>query len=85
MTVVQLHQSYPAQDIASTLRLIADQIEAGKHGLITTAVVCIGHTEDKPGDDGERLMRDTYEIFGAGPRCDIFTVRGLLLTCATRI
>lgn len=85
MSVVQLHTNYPAQDIASTLRLIADQVEAGEYGLITTAVVCIGHTEDRPGDDGERLLRDTYELFGAGPRSDVFTVRGLLLTCATRV
>ena len=85
MSVVQLHAGYPAQDISSTLRLIADQIEAGDYGLITTAAVCIGHTEDRPGDDGERLMRDEYEMFGAGPRCDIFTIRGLLLTCATRL
>ncbi|HKR17669.1 hypothetical protein [Rhizorhapis sp.] len=84
MSVVQLHAGYAAQDIVRTLRLIADEIEAGEYGVITTVAICLGHTEEKPNGEGERIMKDTYELFGVGPRCDIFTVRGLLLTCATK-
>lgn len=83
MTIVKLHETFPAQDIPATLRRIADRIEAGEYGLMTTAALCLGHTSEKP--DGEaRFQRERYELFGIGPRTDMFTVRGLLLTCATQ-
>lgn len=83
MSVVQLHQAFPAQDIPATLRRLADEIEAGEFGLMTTAALCLGHTEERP-DGDTRLQRERYELFELGPRADIFTVRGLLLTCATQ-
>jgi hypothetical protein len=81
MTVVQLREAAPAQNIAATLRRIADDLESGKHGLITTAVLCLGHTTDQPPKDGETAHGCEHAIFGLGPRVDIFTVRGLLATC----
>jgi hypothetical protein len=82
--VVQLHTPYPAQDVVQTLRRIADDIEKGEHGIVTTAAVCIGHTEERPAGN-EREMRNDFTLFGMGPRADVFTIRGLLLTCATRV
>lgn len=83
--VVQLHKPFAPDDIAATLRRIADQYEKGEYGLMTTCLVTMGHTEhkDDPGS-GHRLQRDRYKLFGCGPRCDAFTTRGLLLTVATR-
>ena len=81
--IVQLKRTCPSENIAKTLRLIADEVERGDFGVITTAALCLGHTESKL--DGEVIHRDTYELFGIGPRVDMFTIRGLLLTCATKV
>ena len=82
--IAPIQKPFAADEIPATLRRLADQVEAGKHGLKTTCVVVLGHTESRPLDDGDRLQSDTFRIFGCGPRCDAFTVRGLLLTAATR-
>lgn len=73
----------PDKDIPGTLRNIANQIEAGEFGVITTCLVVTGHTSDRPADCG-KMQQDRFELFGCGPRCDAFTTRGLLLTAATR-
>lgn len=84
MTVVPIREAFaPDSDIAGTLRNIADEIEAGEFGIISTCVVVTGHTDDRM-EGGQKVCRDRFQIFGAGPRCDIFTVRGLLLTAATQ-
>lgn len=75
---------FPCDEIPATLRRIADAIEAGDYGLATTCVIGIGHTSQRPDGDGNIEQSDEFELFGCGPRCDIFTVRGLLLTLATR-
>ena len=82
--VIPLKQHVPADDIAHSLRNIADRYEKGEYGFATTCVVCIGHTEQKPSEEGQ-IMKDTFEMFGCGPRSDIYTIRGLILTCATQI
>jgi hypothetical protein len=61
---------------------LADQIEADEYGLKTTCVVLLGHTDDKMAETGDMMHRMDYEIFGYGPRCDTFTVAGLLTTAA---
>lgn len=83
MSVVQLHKAFSPDDIASTLRTIADEYEAGEYGLMTTCIVAMGHTEHKDMPD-MRIQRERHKLFGCGPRCDYFTVRGLLLTAATQ-
>ncbi len=83
--IVELRPTFPADDIAPTLRRIADDIEKGEYGLVTTCLVALGHTETKPDGNGDIAQSDTYELFGCGPRCDIFTVRGLALTVATQV
>lgn len=82
--VVAIQKPFAPDDIPQTLRRIADEIEAGEHGLWTTCLVVLGHTEASIADSGDKLQRDDYELFGCGPRCDIFTTRGLLLTAATQ-
>jgi hypothetical protein len=83
VTVLQLHKPKPCDDIVDGLRKLADRIEAGEHGLISTAIVCLGHTFDsEPDSEGFVSHCSDNELFGYGPRCDTFTVRGLLLTCA---
>lgn len=81
--IVALHKPFEPDDISSTLRRIADEFEAGEYGLMTTCLVVMGHTGDRPGD-GAKLISERHELFGCGPRCDMFTVRGLLLTVATQ-
>jgi hypothetical protein len=51
MKVVQLHKSN-FRDPVATLRVIADQIEAGKYGEVGCVAVA--------------LLGDTLEVFGAG-------------------
>lgn len=83
-SIVPIRAEFPPDnDIAGTLRNIADGIERGEYGIITTCVVVTGHTSDRPFPDG-KVQQNRFEIFGAGPRCDIYTVRGLLLTAATQ-
>lgn len=82
--IVALHKPFAPDDIPATLRRIADEIEAGEHGLKTTCLVVLGHTEERPLEDGDKLQSDEFTVFGCGPRCDAFTTRGLLLTAATR-
>lgn len=78
--VLQLHKTAPAEDIAATLRLIADGIEKGKYGLPTTMVMVLGHTSQKVLEDGGVEDCVEHHTFSAGPRDDLFTVRGLLYT-----
>lgn len=86
MSVVQLHKPHAVNDVTATLRRIADQIEAGEHGdwPVTTCVVLLGHTDGEV-PQGEALVQQTYwSTYGAGPRTDIFTVRGLLASAINR-
>lgn len=85
--VFKLHKSFPAQQVIPTLRTIIDQIERGDYDTVTTACVCIGHTYEHPDPDrpGIRAMKSNFFTFAAGPRVDMFTVRGLLLTCANTL
>jgi hypothetical protein len=85
--VVKLHKSFPAQQVIPTLRTIIDQIERGDYDTVTTACVCIGHTyeHEDPERPGIRAMKSNFFTFAAGPRVDMFTVRGLLLTCANTL
>jgi hypothetical protein len=82
--IVSIAKPFAPDDIPSTLRRIADEIEADKYGLSTTCLVVLGHTEGAVVESGDKMQRERYELFGCGPRCDAFTTRGLLLTVATR-
>lgn len=85
--VLKLHKNFPAQQVVPTLRTIINQIERGDYDTVTTACVCIGHTYEHPDPDrpGIRAMKSNFFTFAAGPRVDMFTVRGLLLTCANTL
>lgn len=85
-SVIQLHETPPCADAAATLRRIADDIEAGEHGdwPVTTAVLVIGHTDAEVPEGDVRVQRSYWHTYGAGPRCDVYTVRGLLMTAITR-
>jgi hypothetical protein len=82
--VTPIRKPFAPDDIPSTLRRIADEVEKDEHGLVTTCLVVMGHTEERPAADGEKLQSNRYKLYGCGPRCDSFTTRGLLLTVATR-
>lgn len=82
--IVPIQKPFAPDDIPATLRRIADEMEAGEHGLRTTCLVVLGHTEERPMENGDKLQRNVFSLFGCGPRCDAFTIRGLLLTAATQ-
>jgi len=63
LKVVSIHDSN-YRDTVTTLRLIADQIEAGKYG----AVGCCGIV----------LLGDKLEVFGMGPDSDGAAVQTVL-------
>lgn len=73
----------PADDIATALRRIADELEEGAYDLVTSCAVVLGHTEEKPDGEDFSLHSESVEIFGVGPRHDVFTIRGLLSTALT--
>jgi hypothetical protein len=84
MNVVPLRQNAPCSDIVATLRLIADEIEQGKHCAsqwpATTAVLVLGHQSERPEGPDVIMSRSNWTTHGFGPRHDVFTVRGLLAT-----
>lgn len=84
MTVVSLKQRAPdANDVVKGLRNIADSIETGEIDFpISTAVVILGHTQILPSDEDVIATRAYWDTFALGPRCDEFTVRGLITTSA---
>lgn len=68
-------------NISDTLRRIADDLDLNDYGVITTAVLCLGHTGPRIIEDGEIKHEEVIHTFGLGPRADAFTVRGLLAAC----
>ena len=81
--VTPIRPPVPADEVAATLRRIADGIDAGEHGVVTTCVVVTGHTTSRPAGDGQVEHSSDFTTFVCGPRADIYTTRGLLLTAAS--
>lgn len=82
--VIPIRKPFAPDEIPATLRRIADDIEAGEFGVRTTCIVVLGHSTEEVVENGDKHQSDNFEVFGCGPRCDIFTTRGLLLTAATQ-
>lgn len=83
MSVVALYQARPIDDVAHSLRRLADRIEAGEYDWpITTCIVTLGHTGAETLPDADNVIHHSYhwDTMGFGPRTDVFTVRGLLST-----
>lgn len=78
--VLQLHKPPPCQDMVAFLRGLANDIEKDKYGVVTTVAVVIGHSSQKLLENGEVEHVEESHTFSAGPRDDLFTVRGLLYT-----
>lgn len=89
--VVSLHAGIPADDIVAGLRRLADTIEAGEVEdipVVTTAAVVLGHTSQSKeagenGEEGQVIHKSYFALYGFGPRCDTYTIRGLLATAAS--
>lgn len=77
LNVIELHPAAPLEDIAATLRRIADDYERGEYGLITTAVLCLAHNTEKTAD-GLVHSDPVLDVFAFGPRSDYFTTAGVL-------
>lgn len=80
-----IKKPFAPDDIVAILRRTADRLEAGELGLMTTCAIVLGHTTEGTVKDGIRFDGMDYKLFGAGPRSDLFTMRGLLLTAATQL
>lgn len=79
--VEPIRPSRPADCIVTGLRNIIELIESGELGLLTSAVVVVGHTGEDPGPDANTsVLTEQVQVFGLGPRHDAFTVRGLMMT-----
>lgn len=70
MKVVTL-QDQNFRQIPETLRLIADQIEAGDFGVVGEVALVV--------------MGDTTEVFGVGPRSDGSSTACMLMAGAMRL
>jgi hypothetical protein len=79
--LVVLRPDKGANDIGRALRAIADDVDAGVYGMLTTCAVVIGHTYERenPGTDYSAVA-ERWTSFGIGPRHDPFTIKGLLIT-----
>ncbi|QPQ55590.1 hypothetical protein IC614_03030 [Allosphingosinicella flava] len=80
MSVVQLHQPKPREEVVSTLRRIADELENGAlEWPVTTAVLICGHSDAEiPMGDGTFAEQNYWTTYAMGPRSSSFTVRGLV-------
>lgn len=72
-TLAEVHTLYPTnfRDPAATLRVIADEIEAGKHGGVTQVAVV--------------LLGEKCEVFGAWSGCEGDSIALLLQAGAQRM
>lgn len=77
--IVPLRQPKGTDNVAATLRVIADEIDSGKYSEwpITTAVLICGHESERPDGDGT-VVRTAWHTHGFGPRNGAFACRGLL-------
>lgn len=80
MSVVSLYPGKPADDVAATLRRIADEVEGGEFSWpVTTACLILGYTDAEIRMGGDLLAEQSYwTTYAMGPRTDNFTVRGLV-------
>lgn len=85
--VIKLHKQPVQTDLVRGLRNLADKLEAnGGAGIgedmpvITTMVVLAGHTVVTHLPEGDLAHEVFWELWSWGPRCDAFTVRGLMAT-----
>ncbi len=83
--VITLHPIPKQNDIVEGLRNLADAIEAGTvedMPVITTVVCLLGHTDSKLEEDGSIGRYIDFDRYAWGPRCDSFTIGGLLAYAA---
>ena len=80
MSVLQLKKFIAGDDVTTKLRNLTNRIETGEIEFpVSTCLVILGHT--KEGWEGDNVIHSSdHELVGYGPRCDTFTVRGLLTT-----
>lgn len=85
--VVQLIKTPVQHDIVAGLRRLADNLEregaaAYDMDAVSTVHVILGHTRTVPANNGSEDLEQSCEwtTFSWGPRCDPFTVRGLMAT-----
>jgi hypothetical protein len=85
--VLTLHPTPQQNDIVAGLRNLADKIEAGTvedMPVITTVVCLLGHTESKLETNGDIGRYLDYAEYAWGPRCDTFSVVGLMAYAITQ-
>lgn len=80
-----------SENIYKTLRKIAKDLKNDEFGLITSAILVLGHTRDVLKPDAEDkdnsiiLTNEKLHVFMMGPKQDIFTARGLLASGLNKI
>ncbi|MEW4469020.1 hypothetical protein AB1K62_14430 [Parasphingorhabdus sp. JC815] len=83
MRVVPLHPRRDKDDLATALRNIADEIEAGDYDFDPSmAVVVLADERAQRGPDGDMI---TYNLqtHGIGARCSYFTSKGIMAAALT--
>lgn len=77
MQVVPLHPKMDCEGIATALRNIADQIEAGNYDFDPTLAVLVLGRESERKDIGGITMGFNWQTHGLG-KCGFFAAKGLL-------
>lgn len=78
MNIVPLHKEHDCENLAVTLRNIADDIEAGNYDFEPTiAVVVLGMESQRRDADGI-AVRYQWQTHGLGEKAGFFVTRGLL-------
>jgi len=83
MKVVELHPNLTCEDIAKGLRVVADDIEAGRYHFVPTLAVLVVGAESERKDNGGITQGYNWQVHGFG-RGSYFTWKGLLASALQR-
>lgn len=78
MNIVELKPKHDAFEVATALRNIADEIEAGAYDFHPTLAVVVLATEETKHDRAGVTVSFDWQTHGLGEKCGYFTAKGLL-------
>ena len=84
MKVVELRPKPDIFDVATVLRNIADEIDAGAYDFDPTLAVLVLATETSHHDRLGVSVNFDWQTHGIGEKCGFFTAKGLLGSALTR-
>jgi hypothetical protein len=83
--LVELRPAKTTDNVAATLRTIADDIDAGFDWPITTAVLVLSTESERPDGDDHHTVFTDWRTYSMGPRNGIIATRGVLSSALNKL